>query len=127
MEACVLPSLAPPPDLDGFRAPLAQLLAAGDHAALVGAVLTLVTQMAQANHQLAVRLQAALRLLYRKKSERVSPEQLALCLAQLPRDEAAQAQVAPPPTPRPRRRPRPPPPRAARAGSSRFRRTCAAR
>jgi hypothetical protein len=57
-------------------------------------VLTLVEQMAQANHQLAGRLQAALRLLYRKKSERVSPAQLALCLAQLPRAEAAQAAVA---------------------------------
>ena len=87
--------LPPPPDLAGFRAQLGQLLAAGDHAALVGAVLTLVAQMAQANHQLAFRLQAALRLLYRKKSERVSPEQLALFLAQLPRDEAAQAQGTP--------------------------------
>ena len=86
--------LPPPPDLAGFRAQLGQLLAAGDHAALVGAVLTLVAQMAQANHQLAGRLQAALRLLYRKKSERVSPAQLALFLAQLPRAEAAQAEVA---------------------------------
>ena len=86
--------LPPPPDLAGFRAQLGQLLAAGDHAALVGAVLTLVEQMAQANHQLAGRLHAALRLLSRTKSERVSPAQLALLLAQLPRAEAAQAEVA---------------------------------
>jgi len=83
--------LPPPPDLTGFRTQLGQLLAAGDHAALVAAVVALVEQMAQTNHDLTVRLQAALRLLYRKKSERVAPEQLALFLAPLPPETAAQA------------------------------------
>jgi len=87
--------LPPPPDLTGFRTQLGQLLAAGDHAALVAGVVALVEQLAQTNHDLTVRLQAALRLLYRKKSERVSPDQLALFLAQLPPETAAEAAVGP--------------------------------
>ena len=54
-------------------------------------VLGLLGSMAQENTQLAIRLQAALRQMYRKKSERVSPEQLALFLAALKDEEAVLA------------------------------------
>ncbi len=72
---------------------------AGDADAIEGAVMTLVEQMVHSNHQLAYRLQAALRRLYRKKSEKISTEQLALFMAQLPQEESAQAQVEIPASP----------------------------
>ncbi len=90
-------STTPATDLDGFRGQLEKLIANGDQVAIVGAVMTLVEQMAHSNHQLAVRLQAALRQLYRPKSEKVSAEQLALFLAQLPALETKKTEVAMPP------------------------------
>lgn len=68
----------PLPDLQGFGTQLDALLAQGDPKVVRDAVMTLVEQMTHTNHQLAARLQAALRQLYRKKSEKVSAEQLAL-------------------------------------------------
>ena len=87
-------SKRPPPavaDLTGIRAQLTRLLAEGEHDSLVELVLGLLGSMAQENTQLAIRLQAALRQMYRKKSERVSPEQLALFLAALKDEEAVLA------------------------------------
>jgi transposase len=84
------------PDLSAFRAQLVEL---GAPEPVVGAVMALVEQMTKANHQLAFRLQAALRQLYRKKSEKISSEQLALFLAQLPAEVAADAQVGDDPAP----------------------------
>lgn len=101
----------PPPELAGFRAQLVEFAAGGDHDALVAGVMTLVEQMARDNHQLAFRLQAALRQLYRKKSEKISAEQLALFIAQLPAELAADAKVEPelPAAPEPPAAPKKPP------------------
>lgn len=79
-------------DLSGIRTQLTRLLAEGSHDSLIELVLGLLGSMAQQNTQLAIRLQAALRQMYRKKSERVSPEQLALFLAALKDEEAATAE-----------------------------------
>lgn len=92
----VAPSSSPPqpsPDLEGFRAELVRLLGNGDAEAALAAVMTLVEKLTGDNQQLAQRLHAALRLLYRPKSEKVSADQLALFLSQLPPAEAARAQV----------------------------------
>ena len=56
-------------------------------------VVGLMEKMLTKNSQLEWRLQAALRQLYRKRSEKVSPEQLALFLSQLEDSEAAKANV----------------------------------
>lgn len=77
------------PDLTGVRAQLKHLLEEGSHDSLVELVLHLLDNMAQENTRLAFRLQAALRQLYRKKSERISPEQLALFLSVLEQEAAS--------------------------------------
>jgi hypothetical protein len=51
------------------------------------------------NRELALRYSAALQKMYRKKSEKISAEQLALFLAQLPTAEAKRAHVEVEPVP----------------------------
>jgi transposase len=87
-------------DLAGVRAMLSKLLADGRGDEMVAMVVGLMEKLLTKNSQLEWRLQAALRQLYRKRSEKVSPEQLALFLSQLEDNEAAKANVeVTPPTP----------------------------
>ena len=83
-----------------MRAMLSKLLADGRGDEMVAMVVGLMEKMLTKNSQLEWRLQAALRQLYRKRSEKVSPEQLALFLSQLEDGEAdkANVEVAPPAT-----------------------------
>ena len=80
-------------DLAGVRAMLSKLLADGRGDEMVAMVVGLMEKLLTKNSQLEWRLQAALRQLYRKRSEKVSPEQLALFLSQLEDGEAAKANV----------------------------------
>lgn len=80
------------PDTSALRAQLSQLLEAGQNETLLETVLALVEQMASQNDQLAWRLQTALSQLYRRKSEKISPEQLSLFLAKVGQ-KAEQANV----------------------------------
>ncbi len=75
------------------------MLTQGRHQDLLEMVLGLLSQMVAENTQLQLRLQAALRQLYRKKSEKLSPEQLLLFLGQMPEQEAHKAQVETEPAP----------------------------
>ena len=59
-------------------------------------IVGVLQKMALSNSQLEWRLQAALRQLYKKKSERISPEQLALFLSKLTDEQAALANVETP-------------------------------
>ena len=81
------------PDTTALRAQLSELIDAGEHETLLETILGLVEQMASQNDQLAWRLQTALSQLYRKKSEKVSAEQLSLFLSRLGSEKAAQAEV----------------------------------
>ena len=89
------------PDLSSVRAELARMLAAGETNRVLELVVGLLEQMATQNNQLEWRLQAALRQLYRKKSEKVSLEQLTLFLAQLTSEQKTQANVETVATPEP--------------------------
>jgi len=80
-------------DLAGVRAMLSKLLTDGRGDEMVAMVVELMEKLLTKNSQLEWRLQAALRQLYRKRSEKVSPEQLALFLSQLEDGEAAKANV----------------------------------
>ena len=62
-------------DLSDVRAMLAKLLADGRGEEMVTMVVGLMEKMLTKNSQLEWRLQSALRQLYRKRSEKVSPEQ----------------------------------------------------
>jgi transposase len=87
-------------ELAGVREMLAKLLVEGRGGEMVTMVVELLQKLLIKNTQLEWRLQMALRQLYRKRSEKVSPEQLALFLSQLDSSEAAKANVetAPPAT-----------------------------
>jgi transposase len=87
-------------DLSDVRAMLSKLLADGRGDEMVAMVVGLMEKLLTKNSQLEWRLQVALRQLYRKRSEKVSPEQLALFLSQLEDGEAAKAnvEVTPPAT-----------------------------
>jgi transposase len=88
-------------DLADVRAMLSKLLADGRGDEMVAMVVGLMEKLLTKNSQLEWRLQSALRQLYRKRSEKVSPEQLALFLSQLEDGEAAKAnvEVTPPAAP----------------------------
>ena len=86
-------------DLSGIREELARMFDEGARDPLLDLVLSLLGQMAAQNGQLAWKLQAALRQLYTKKSERISPDQLALFLSLLTTEQAAL--VDPPASPEP--------------------------
>jgi transposase len=94
-----------PPNLSAIDAELKRLGVSDEARRLV---LGLLESMAGQVHSLQSRLDAALRQLYSRKSEKISPEQLLLFLSQL-RPEAAAAQV-PGDAPAPDAEPPPPPP-----------------
>jgi transposase len=80
------------PDFSGLRVELKRLSEAGAHDSLVELVLGLLEKMAAENTRLAFRLQAALRQAWRKKSERLSSEQLALFLSEVVSQESTQGE-----------------------------------
>ena len=65
-------------DLDALRALLVSLLNEGQHDEAVSLVIRLLADMRDHSDALQVRLQTALRQLYGRRSEKTSPEQLAL-------------------------------------------------
>lgn len=82
------------PDLSVIHGEMKRLGASEE---LCRLILGLLESMAEQNQALAFRLHAALQKLWRRKSEKISPDQLALFLAQLPLAEAARADVEIPP------------------------------
>lgn len=86
-------------DLAGLRAQLDTLAKSGAHDQVVDILLTLVEKQQSEIRALAQRYMAALRQMHRPKSEKISPDQLALFLAQLPPAEAARAEVEVEPLP----------------------------
>lgn len=74
------------PDLSAIEAELQRM---GANEELSRLVLSLLSSMATQNQNLQFRLDAALRQLWNRKSEKVSPDQLALFLAQLTTEPAA--------------------------------------
>lgn len=80
-------------DLATLRAQLDALVKTGAHDQVVAILLALVEKQQSEIRDLAQRYTAALRQMHRKKSEKISADQLALFLAQLPAEEAARAQV----------------------------------
>lgn len=115
-----MPSTTTPPasstDLSAIRQQLLEMLQEDRKQEAVDLLLGLLSQMLEKNTQLEFRLQAVLRQLYRKKSEKLSPDQLLLFLSQLSPDQAEQAKVetesvaAPAPGPEPEKKPRAPRP-----------------
>jgi transposase len=81
-------------DTTPIRAQIERLLDEGKRDEMLEMVISLIEQMASQNDQLAWRLQTALSQLYRKKSEKISPEQLSLFLSRLTTEQVAQADVA---------------------------------
>ncbi|MEI7445609.1 MAG: hypothetical protein WCK28_12020 [Burkholderiales bacterium] len=65
-------------DLDALRALLVSLLAQGQQDDALDLVIELLSQLRDNHDALQVRLQTALRQLYGRRSEKSSPEQLAL-------------------------------------------------
>lgn len=74
-------------DLADIRRKLEQLASEGRIDELVEMVLALLVQVRETNTKLSVRLQNALRVLYGRKSAKVSVEQLALMFAELDSDK----------------------------------------
>jgi transposase len=105
------------PDFSVLRSEL-ERLGVGDDAYRL--ILGLLESMAEQNLQLSFRLDAALRQLWRRKSEKISSDQLLLFLAKLPSAESAKADVesldsgalpsspeqTPPTPPKPKAKPR---------------------
>ena len=81
------------PDTTALRSQLSHLLEAGAHDSLLDAVMGLVEQMTSQNDKLTSKLQSALSQLYRRKSEKISPDQLSLFLSRLSPEQASQAEV----------------------------------
>ena len=71
-------------DLASLRTQLDTLAKSGAHEQVVEILLSLVEKQQSEIRELAQRYTAALRQMHRKKSEKISAEQLALFLAQLP-------------------------------------------
>jgi transposase len=85
------------PNVGAVRDELVQLLDKGARDEALALVVSMLTDVLEKNNTLAFRLHAALKLLGRKKSERLSREQLALFLTKLTEEEeklVAGAQVA---------------------------------
>ena len=91
------------PDTTAIVAELRAMLTEGQSDQALELVAQVLAQLAQQNDELSWRLQTALSQLYRRKSEKISPEQLSLFLSKLPAAQAAGAEVelppATPPTP----------------------------
>lgn len=92
-------------DVPALRAQLETLAAAGEHAQVIATLFELLEKIMRDHSDLAARYTSMLRGMYRSKSERISPDQLALFLAQLPANEATK----PPDEPEPPTAPEPPP------------------
>jgi len=92
-------------DVPALRAQLEALAAAGEHAQVIATLFELLEKMMRDHSDLAARYTSMLRGMYRSKSERISPDQLALFLAQLPANETTK----PPDEPEPPPAPGPPP------------------
>lgn len=86
-------------DLATLRAQLETLAKSGAHEQVVEVLLSLVEKQQSEIADLAQRYMAALRQMHRRKSEKISADQLALFLAQLPLAEAARADVEVEPLP----------------------------
>ena len=102
-------------DVPALRAQLETLAAAGEHAQVIATLFELLEKVMRDHSDLAARYTSMLRGMYRSKSERISPDQLALFLAQLPANE---------PTKPPGRARAPARPRAAQPGRGRRRCAC---
>jgi transposase len=92
-------------DVPALRAQLEALAAAGEHAQVIATLFELLEKMMRDHSDLAARYTSMLRGMYRSKSERISPDQLAMFLAQLPANET----TTPPDEPEPPPAPEPPP------------------
>ena len=92
-------------DVPALRAQLETLAAAGEHAQVIATLFELLEKVMRDHSDLAARYTSMLRGMYRSKSERISPDQLALFLAQLPANETTK----PPDEPEPPPAPEPPP------------------
>jgi len=95
-------------DVPALRAQLEALAAAGEHAQVIATLFELLEKMMRDHSDLAARYTSMLRGMYRSKSERISPDQLALFLAQLPANETTERPEEPPPAPTPPPAPEPP-------------------
>jgi transposase len=84
-----------------LRAQLEALTAAGEHAQVIATLFELLERMMRDHSDLAARYTSMLRGMYRSKSERISPDQLALFLTQLPANETTESPDEPPPAPAP--------------------------
>jgi len=96
-------------DVPALRAQLEALAAAGEHAQVIATLFELIECMVRDHSDLAARYTSMLRGMYRSKSEKISPGQLALFLAQLPANEASPCPDEPPPAPTSPPTPEPPP------------------
>jgi transposase len=81
------------PEIEGVRATLERLFDQGEKDELLEVVVGMLGTALSRNDELTWRLQAALKLLGRKRSERISKEQLALFLAKLTEEQAKLAET----------------------------------
>ncbi len=93
MATAVPPFWKKKPEIEGVRATLERLFDHGEKDELVKIVVGMLGEALSRNDELTWRLQAALKLLGRKKSERISKEQLALFLAKLTEEQAKLAET----------------------------------
>jgi len=84
-----------------LRAQLEALAVAGEHAQVIATLFEILERVTRDHSELAARYTSMLRGMYRSKSERISSEQLALFLAQLPANETATPPDEPEPSPDP--------------------------
>jgi len=94
-------------DVPALRAQLETLAAAGEHAQVIATLFELLEKVMRDHSDLAARYTSMLRGMYRSKSERISPDQLALFLAQLPANETTKPPDEPEPPPAPELQPSP--------------------
>jgi transposase len=80
-------------DLAALRAQLDALVKTGAHDKVIESLFAILEKQQTEIRELALRYSAALQKMYRKKSEKISADQLALFLAQLPMAEAERAHV----------------------------------
>jgi transposase len=93
MATAVPPFWKKKPEVEGVRATLERLFDQGEKDELLKVVVGMLGEALSRNDELTWRLQAALKLLGRKKSERISKEQLALFLAKLTEEQAKLAET----------------------------------
>lgn len=86
-------------DLAALRSQLDALVKAGAHDKVIESLFSILEKLVTENRELALRYSAALQKMYRKKSEKISADQLALFLAQLPTADAERAHVEVEPLP----------------------------